>query len=824
MTDGPSPAKWIGPQARLVRLLILLGGIFIGQFILYGPSLVGRKILLPLDILAAPGMYLPRTPEVRKIETQNTTLSDLVEVEEPARRFGHEEFHALRLPLWTPYNFAGAPFTRSNFSPFFIFQCLFASRAVIAWSQMFAAIIAGVGAYSFCRRVLSVGFWPATIAGWCYPLTGFFILWQGYPTSLPVIWLPWVLLAVDKTARRINPFAPLALSVVTCLVLISGQLDVAAQVMLASGLYALWTLFDLHGRQWLSRPMAKAIGGVVAGWLLGFLLAAPYLLPVLDYAHSGARLSRRGSGEEERPPIGLKALPQTVLPYMYGTRQTGSLRLSDDNEIESSATAYAGVVATLLLVPLAWCSVRHRRVNLFFVLLAFVSLSWCLNVPGYVELLRLPGLNMMSHNRFVFAASFAFVAMMAIGLEVLREGGLRWRWWLWLSGGVLITTFGWCVYRAVMPPQPVASQLLEAVRNGYQLRWITTVDDVLRVKAWYAQYYAITALLCGLGAAGWWLIRRDATHPARLFPFLATVLVADLLWFGSGRNPQCDPSLYFPPIPALDAIGHATPGRIIGDDCLPAAMASMRGLHDLRGYDGVDPAQLVELSPLFTSTNSKSYSYGLMRRLTPKYTLGANGGLQLSPVLDLLNVRYFVGRGEAPTNSRPAFVSEDYWVLVNSNALPRVFVPERNEIVSDGKKRLEKLGAADFDPRKVAYLETPVQTTIELPPVCLGVADIVAENATRIVVSLHMNTPGLVVLADLWDKGWQAALNGVPVPILRVNHALRGVVAPAGTGTLEFRYEPRSFKMGTRLALLATIVLFCWLAVAWRQSPKIKKL
>ena len=61
---------------------------------------------------------------------------------------------------------------------------------------------------------------------------------------------------------------------------------------------------------------------------------------------------------------------------MYGTGQTGSLRLVDGrNEMESSAAAYAGVLATLLVAPLAWCSRRHRSLNLVLALLAFISLA-----------------------------------------------------------------------------------------------------------------------------------------------------------------------------------------------------------------------------------------------------------------------------------------------------------------------------------------------------------------------------------------------------------------------------------------------------------------
>ena len=76
-----------------------------------------------------------------------------------------------------------------------------------------------------------------------------------------------------------------------------------------------------------------------------------------------------------------------------------------------------------------------------------------------------------------------------------------------------------------------------------------------------------------------------------------------------------------------------------------------------------------------------------------------------------------------------------------------------------------------------------------------------------------METPGLVVLADHWDKGWRANLNGNPVPILRVNHALRGVVVPAGAGTLEFQYAPASFAWGLRLSALGAIALLGWSGV-----------
>ena len=115
---------------------------------------------------------------------------------------------------------------------------------------------------------------------------------------------------------------------------------------------------------------------------------------------------------------------------------------------------------------------------------------------------------------------------------------------------------------------------------------------------------------------------------------------------------------------------------------------------------------------------------------------------------------------------------------------------------------MRKLGA-DFKPREVAYVESPV----DLPTGCKGTGQIIQETPTRIVISLLMETRGLAVLSDQWDKGWHAYLDGNPVPIFRTDHALRGVVAPPGKATLEFIYSPASFVLGVRVAAAAALII-----------------
>ena len=49
MSDDPISGREGGKRHKLGQLIIVLGGIVLGQVVLYGPSLVGQKILLPVD-------------------------------------------------------------------------------------------------------------------------------------------------------------------------------------------------------------------------------------------------------------------------------------------------------------------------------------------------------------------------------------------------------------------------------------------------------------------------------------------------------------------------------------------------------------------------------------------------------------------------------------------------------------------------------------------------------------------------------------------------------------------------------------------------------
>ena len=77
----------------------------------------------------------------------------------------------------------------------------------------------------------------------------------------------------------------------------------------------------------------------------------------------------------------------------------------------------------------------------------------------------------------------------------------------------------------------------------------------------------------------------------------------------------------------------------------------------------------------------------------------------------------------------------------------------------------------------------------------------------EIVLRAELKHPGYIVLTDTWYPGWQAWLDGRPVPIERANLAFRAIYAPRGVHDLAMHYQPSSFAWGLRISLGTLIAL-----------------
>ncbi|HXW88996.1 MAG TPA: hypothetical protein VEK33_00475 [Terriglobales bacterium] len=804
--------------ARWPRILLLLLGLVLPQTLLYAPSLAGRKVLLPLDIFAQ-GVYLPMPANVAAQFPDNFILSDEVLLGTPSAEYAAKQVRAGRIPLWNPQNFAGVPFASfPKYSPFFLIFCCWPSPITLAYLHLMKSVIAGMGAYLFFRRALGAGFWASAVGAWCYPLTGFFVQWQGYGLTQVVAWLPWVLLAVNLAIREPKRYGAVLLTTFTALTVLTGQLDVAGLVLLTSGLYAVACLVEVHGWRTWSRPAFTAVARLALGWGLGLLIATAYVVPLVEYWRTGERFARRAGGEEERPPVGIKALPQIVLPNVYGATKKGSVRIVEGNQLESSAAGYAGLLATLLVAPLAFSNPELRPRSFWWLGLLVLSLGWVLDIPGLVHLMRLPVLNMFSWNRWMLLTGFALTVLAVTGLDVLMQGRVGRRPWFVIPALLAAGVCAWCLYRmGHMPPALVnfAQKAYQAPANA-TLWGIPARQAVAMVESYFRFYYGVGAAFGATAVAAWAVLSWGPPSRGWMSAAAGSLMIAELLIYAYNVNPQCDPALYYPPLPAFAELKQRPPGRTLCISCLPPDLNLMVGLPDIRGYDAVDPKRLLDVLEFARAPRTSSPVYARTQWFIPWGALTHDGGLRVSPVLDMLNVRYLIWTGDALNRARTIIRHDGYVVAENEHALPRAFVPQTIQMAKDEQELMDQLRQATFDAARISYVTEPVQ----LPGECRGTARIVGESPERVVLDARMDTAGMVVLADSWYQGWRANVDAQVTPILVVNHAIRGVVVPAGEHRVVFQYAPASIRLGWIISGAAIVGELGWLGciIMWRRK------
>ncbi|MFN2386627.1 MAG: hypothetical protein ABR576_10140 [Thermoanaerobaculia bacterium] len=96
------------------------------------------------------------------------------------------------------------------------------------------------------------------------------------------------------------------------------------------------------------------------------------------------------------------------------------------------------------------------------------------------------------------------------------------------------------------------------------------------------------------------------------------------------------------------------------------------------------------------------------------------------------------------------------------------------------------------------------------------VARLAEDAPERVTVELTANSPGILVLADLWYPGWTAEADGRAVPLLRADGVFRAVSLAAGTHRVTFRYRPLSVYAGAALSGIAVLTL---IALFWSGEP-----
>ncbi|HSB62972.1 MAG TPA: YfhO family protein, partial [Thermoanaerobaculia bacterium] len=527
-------------------------------------------------------------------------------------------------------------------------------------------------------------------------------------------------------------------------------------------------------------PMGKVArsGAFLAlGGVLGTLAAAIQLVPFLEYLAKSRVLLEPGHASQSLPKSWLVTW---IVPLFFGRPMDGTKWPDHAGFLDSAA--FAGT-SMLCLAGIAIVTVRLRRI---LPILAFgifpVALAY--GVPPISLLGALPPLDRTATHRSLHIAALAVATLGAFGWDRLlafvraRRRRAVWRLFavpalLGAAAGAGVLTLGRAVpdglLRATGVPEtrlallflfgPLLLALL-SLRAG-ALRTAAALA-LLTFDLWHAGFDYHGAVARGLSFFPTRLtdfLRRDAGR-SRVVPL------------GRVMPPNLNLPYDIPSIMSYDAI-----------DSLEQAvfLRKLGGFDALHFFSPVDPRRLAN----------------------PR-------------VAELATLRYWLDDPQSPRMDTPEFERRtgfrfslvydqpDGRAYELADVLPRARYADR-ATADPGHRTFDRLlESRDERASRELFVDAADPLAGHGGP---GRVALLSRASGAVETRVESEGGGWLVLAEAFDPGWTAEVDGRAVPIYRANGPFMAVPTPAGSSIVRVRYRPRSFLFGAALSALGVVAL-----------------
>jgi Bacterial membrane protein YfhO len=170
--------------------------------------------------------------------------------------------------------------------------------------------------------------------------------------------------------------------------------------------------------------------------------------------------------------------------------------------------------------------------------------------------------------------------------------------------------------------------------------------------------------------------------------------------------------------------------------------------------------------------------------------------------------------------SLPASFVSDTGLLAERAATPlvwlfevvggaRAWVAEGARVLADDEAVLRAMatpGALGVDPRREAFVAAGDAGGLALPPGARASrAEVIRAASDRL--DIRAEGPGLLVVAEGWDLGWSAAVDGAVAAVVRVNHAEMAVPLGPGIHRVVLSYRAPGLVVGLVLFALSALAM-----------------
>lgn len=775
-----------------------------------------------------------------------------------ARAFYAEMLSEGTFPRWAPLLLGGSPFLEalsggdSLYPPSLLLLLLLEPYRALGWKLVVHYVAAGFFMFGWVRA-LGASRAGALLGGTAYLLAPYFVslVHPGHDGKIFVTALaPLLFWAAERHFQRasIGTFAAIAL--VVGLVISTTHFQMAYFLFGATGLYAIFRAVTLWRGAPRETPAATARAtkasapdeGAVApvprrvaalrfavflgASVTGAALAAGQLVPAVEYVTEHSRrvqTTREAAGEtgvawSSSWSLHPEEAMSLLIPEFAGNSAGGADWAEGTywgRNVLRDNHPTAGLVV-LLLAAVAVVAHRRRALVWFFVGLAGLALLFALGahtpvwrifyevVPG-IRLFRAPDQVM-----FLFVLPAATLA--AFGLDRIlrlpdddpaeRVEIFRTLWTgcavmgtlaLLASTGALTSVWTSVVYADVDPAR---------------------LDRLARLEPLIVRGAGIGLALAIATAAVAWARARGHLAAGAAVAALVALVTADELRVSTPFVQVIDFEEWAAPDGFHQAIlererGRDDPYRLLsfrqsGQDVVPA----LHGIELAGGHHPNDLARYRELIGMVGSGLPQNLLDDDIRRLLNiRYVLWPGyqfGGELLPPEQALAQSRLQSG--------------QPYETLYLDEGLARARLVGAATVRPDDEAVGYMLSAA-FDPVREVVLPEPPPLELDGAP-AEGTVEWLVRTPNELRLEVTTERPALLVVADNWFPAWQATVDGEEAPLLRAYHSLRAVPVPAGSHTVEMRYDSALVGASLWLSLLVLVALTTLVALHFRRERR----
>ncbi|HTY13490.1 MAG TPA: YfhO family protein [Candidatus Omnitrophota bacterium] len=691
----------------------------------------------------------------------------------PYRHFMVESVRHLQFPFWNRFIYFGFPFFATlQHGLFYPLSFLYFIMPFDLGFNLFLIVhypLAAANMFMYLSR-RGCSFWGKTVGAVTFAFSGYLLSVLFMPTSLAAVaWFPLALLFFEKLmAGEKRSF--LYLSLVLLMLFLGGEPTVLYITLAILAIHAL-----THEGGIKKTLFVAAAALVTAG------LAAFQLFPFIELALNSVRVGGLSYFEATQWSVSPQRVIEFIVPFFYHMTSVPWASLLWLKSL------YLGIIPILLLPAASYAPDRRTKWFLVSVLLAGLVLAMGKNTPVYYVLFNfLPGFSSIRYPaKFLFLTTFAISALAAMGWDVIFQGDQRIKRYHFgvLSAGALLVLSS---VLGLMSPQifySIARPLYsEEIKAGFGN--LTLAMNMRNI----ANCGISGFFLLGAGLV-LWLARREK----KIMLVLVPLMLWDLSLTNYGLNFSVPDKWFHITSPNLELISNDRsvfrvlaspdlvkrelketadetvnylPAQVSIRDRLPVNQNMNYGIECCQGYESVHGADAEKL-------------------LSRIYSLDRAASLR---ALNGLNIKYIVAAypmgapGYRLVSRRPEYIRGGEILLYrNQNVLPRGYEVASFEVIADREKLLDRMFSGKFDPARTVLLESS-------PGPC----------------------DRLFYLSDAFYPGWKAYVDGREAPLLRANFMFRAVPLPPGPHRVDFKYDPRSFKLGLLVSLFTACALFVY--------------